>query len=133
MLINGSNKKMFREPCEGAIDQGAFPGGIGIQRRELKTFLKTYQLFQIRLHGIARLRAWFQTKEAPVSKVENENDSIVHLSACCHPIQVTALWAFQMIKKKWRFTVAIVQKYQPEKDFLQFRSTGFARISSKLL
>ncbi len=60
---------------------------LGLQRRELKTFLKTYHLLPNQaLHGIARLRAWFQTKEAPIFKVENENDSIVHLSACCHPI-----------------------------------------------
>ena len=35
-----------------------------------------------------------------------------------------------MIRKKWRFTVATVQKYQPEK-FLQFRSIGLCQISSK--
>ena len=54
-------------------------------------------------------------KEAPIFKVENENDSIVHLSACCHPIPGDRIWAFQMTAL--RFTVATVQKW-PEKDFL---------------
>ena len=83
---------------EGALDQGAF-GGIGTAAQRIETLPETGQLLPNQaLYGIARLRA-VQTKEAPVFKVENENDSIVHLSACCHPIQVTALWAFQMIKE----------------------------------
>lgn len=81
-----------QEQVQGALAQERlseekFLEELGLQKRDLRAFLKSHQLLPSEaLHGIARLKSWFRTQEALVFRVENESDSMVQLSECCHPI-----------------------------------------------
>jgi RelA/SpoT family (p)ppGpp synthetase len=60
---------------------------LGLQKRDLRGFLKNHQLIPIdSLPRIARFRTWFRTKSVPTFRVEDEHDTMIHLCECCHPI-----------------------------------------------